>query len=45
MMCQKIGNVWKLWFSDDFGNTQTVEHEIFHSALCMAFINRTTELN
>lgn len=44
MRIQKIGSVWKVWFLDFNGKVQTVENQSFHTALCMMFINKTTEL-
>ena len=44
MKTKKIGSVWKVWFTDCGGNTQTAEHRSLQLALSMAFINRTTEL-
>ncbi len=30
-------------FKDNFGNVQQVQHVNFHKAVCMMFINKTTE--
>jgi hypothetical protein len=44
MKTRKIGNVWRVAFTDCGGNVQTAEHKSLQMALAMAFINRTTVL-
>ena len=44
MKTRKIGNVWRVAFTDCGGNVQTAEHKSLQVALAMAFINRTTVL-
>ena len=44
MKTRKIGNVWRVVFTDCGGNVQTAEHKSLQMALAMAFINRTTVL-
>jgi len=44
MKTRKIGNVWRVAFTDCGGNVQTADHTNLQMALAMAFINRTTVL-